>query len=83
MVDRDVPAEKMLRAAKNADKALITGVDVFDVFEGKGVGEGRKSVGLAVTLQPSDKTLTDEEIEKVAAAVVAAVAKATGATLRT
>jgi phenylalanyl-tRNA synthetase beta chain len=83
VVDRDVPAEKMLRAAKNADKALITGVDVFDVFEGKGVGEGRKSVGLAVTLQPSDKTLTDEEIEKVAAAVVAAVAKATGATLRT
>jgi len=83
VVDRDVPAEKMLRAARNADKALITGVDVFDVFEGKGVGEGRKSVGLAVTLQPTDKTLTDEEIEKVAAAVVAAVAKATGATLRT
>ncbi len=83
VVDRDVPAEKMLRAAKNADKALITGVDVFDVFEGKGVGEGKKSVGLAVTLQPSDKTLTDEEIEAVASAVVAAVAKATGATLRT
>jgi phenylalanyl-tRNA synthetase beta chain len=83
VVDRDVPAEKVLRAAKNADKALITAVDVFDVFEGKGVGEGKKSVGLAVTLQPTDKTLTDEEIEKVASAVVAAVAKATGATLRT
>jgi phenylalanyl-tRNA synthetase beta chain len=83
VVDRDVAAEKLLRAAKNADKALITGVDVFDVFEGKGVGEGKKSVGIAVTLQPVDKTLTDEEIEKVASAVVAAVAKATGATLRT
>ncbi len=83
VVDRDVAADKMLRAAKNADKALITGVDVFDVFEGKGVGEGKKSVGIAVTLQPVDKTLTDEEIEKVASAVVAAVAKATGATLRT
>ena len=83
VVDRDVPAEKLLRAAKNADKALITGVDVFDVFEGKGVGEGKKSVGIAVTLQPTDKTLTDDEIEKVASAVVAAVAKATGATLRT
>jgi phenylalanyl-tRNA synthetase beta chain len=53
------------------------------VFEGKGVGEGKKSVGIAVTLQPLDKTLTDEEIDKVASAVVAAVAKATGATLRT
>ena len=83
VVDRDVPAEKLLRAAKNADKALITGVEVFDVFEGKGVGEGKKSVGIAVTLQPVDKTLTDEEIEKVASAVVAAVAKVTGATLRT
>jgi phenylalanyl-tRNA synthetase beta chain len=83
VVDRDVPAEKLLRAARNADKALISGVDIFDVFEGKGVGDGRKSLGLAVTLQPIDKTLTDEEIDKVAAAVVAAVAKATGATLRT
>jgi phenylalanyl-tRNA synthetase beta chain len=83
VVDRDVPAEKLLRAARNADKALIAGVDVFDVFEGKGVGDGKKSLGLAVTLQPVEKTLTDEEIDKVAAAVVAAVAKATGATLRT
>jgi phenylalanyl-tRNA synthetase beta chain len=83
VVDRDVPAEKLLRAARNADKALIAGVDMFDVFEGKGVGDGKKSLGLAVTLQPVDKTLTDEEIDKVAAAVVAAVAKATGATLRT
>jgi phenylalanyl-tRNA synthetase beta chain len=83
VVDRDVAAEELLRAAKNADKTLITGVDVFDVFEGKGVGEGKKSLGIAVTLQPVDKTLTDEEIEKVASAVVAAVAKATGATLRT
>ena len=83
VVDRDVPADKVLRAAKNADKALITAVDVFDVFEGKGIGEGKKSLGIAVTLQPVDKTLTDEEIEKVSGAVVAAVAKATGATLRT
>jgi phenylalanyl-tRNA synthetase beta chain len=82
VVDRDVPADKLLRAAKNADKALITAVEVFDVFEGKGVGEGKKSLGIAVTLQPNEKTLTDEEIEKVSGAVVAAVAKATGATLR-
>ncbi len=83
VVDRDVPAAILLRAARNADKALISGVEVFDVFEGKGVAEGKKSIGIAVTLQPIDKTLTDEEIDKVAAAVVAAVGKATGGVLRT
>lgn len=83
LVDRSVPAATILRAAKNADKTLITEVSVFDVFEGKGIAADKKSVGIAVTLQPSDKTLTDEEIEKVAASVVAAVSKATGGVLRT
>jgi phenylalanyl-tRNA synthetase beta chain len=83
LVDRSVPAAAILRAAKNADKTLITEVSVFDVFEGKGMPTDKKSVGIAVTLQPSDKTLTDEEIDKVAANVVAAVSKATGGVLRT
>ncbi len=83
LVDRSVPAATLLRAARNADKALITAVDIFDLFEGAGVGDGKKSVAIRVTLQPTDKTLTDEEIEKVGAAVVAAVGKATGGTLRT
>lgn len=82
VVDRDVPAATILRAARGADKALITGVDVFDVFEGKHVGEGKKSVAIAVTLQPVEKTLTDEEIERVAQAIVGAVEKATGGVLR-
>ncbi|MBN9317595.1 MAG: phenylalanine--tRNA ligase subunit beta [Devosia sp.] len=83
LVDRDVAAATILRAARGADKALITDVGVFDVFEGKGVPEGKKSVGIAVTLQPTEKTLTDEEIDAVSQAVVAAVTKATGGTLRT
>jgi len=82
LVDRKVAAAAMLRAARNADKALIAAVDVFDLFEGKGVADDKKSVALRVTLQPTSKTLTDEEIEKVSAAIVAAVGKATGATLR-
>ncbi len=83
LVDRDVTAAVLLRAARNADKALITDVGIFDLFEGKGVADGKKSVAIRVTLQPTDKTLTDEEIDKVASAVVAAVGKATGGTLRT
>lgn len=82
ILDRDVPAATLLRAARGADK-LITDVSVFDVFEGVHVGEGRKSVAVAVTLQPRDKTLTDEEIDQVSSAIVAAVEKATGGTLRT
>jgi phenylalanyl-tRNA synthetase beta chain len=76
------PAEKLVRAAKGADKALITDVAVFDQFEGAAVGEGRKSIALAVTLQPTERTLTEAEIEAVAAKIVAAVNKATGGTLR-
>ncbi len=82
LVDRDVPAANLIKAARGAEKTLITDVTVFDVFEGKGIAEGKKSVGIAVTLQPRDKTLTDEEIEAVSASVVAAVTKATGGSLR-
>lgn len=82
VVDAEVPAEKLVRAAKGADRKLITEVRVFDVYEGETVGEGKKSVALAVTLQPTDRTLTDEDLEKVQAAVVKAVEKASGGTLR-
>jgi phenylalanyl-tRNA synthetase beta chain len=58
-------------------------VDVFDLYEGKGIPEGKKSLAIAVRLQPKDRTLTDTEIEDTAQKIVAAVSKATGGTLRT
>jgi phenylalanyl-tRNA synthetase beta chain len=82
VVDRSVQAATILRAARGADKNLIRDVTVFDVFEGSHVGEGKKSVAIEVTLQPKDKTLTEEEIEKVSGAIVAAVTKTTGGVLR-
>ena len=82
LVDAAVEAEKIARAARNADKALIAGARVFDLYAGKGVPEGKKSIAIAVTLQPVERTLTDAEIEAVSARIVAAVAKATGAVLR-
>ena len=82
VVDKTVPAGTIIKAARGADKALITGVEVFDLFEGAHLGEGKKSVAIAVTLQPTDKTLTEEQIEKVSAAVVGAVTKASGGVLR-
>ena len=81
VVDRVVAAGDLIRAVKNAERVLIDTVTLFDVYEGKGVPEGKKSVAIAVRLQPKDKTLTDAEIEAVAGKIVAAAVKL-GATLR-
>ena len=82
VVDAAVPADKLVRAAKGADKALIVRVEVFDLYEGKGIEAGKKSLALAVTLQPTERTLTDPEIEAVGRKIVAQVEKATGGVLR-
>jgi phenylalanyl-tRNA synthetase beta chain len=78
----DVPADKLIRAARSADKTLIQNVSLFDLYEGDRIEAGKKSVAISVTLQPSDRTLTDAEIEQVSQKIVAAVMKATGAVLR-
>jgi phenylalanyl-tRNA synthetase beta chain len=82
VVDAQITADEILKAAKGAERALIDGLSVFDVYEGKGIPEGKKSLAIAVRLQPQDRTLTDAEIDAVAQKIVAAVSKATGATLR-
>jgi phenylalanyl-tRNA synthetase beta chain len=83
IVDRSVRAGDIVRAAQGVDKKLITGVSVFDVYEGKGIDEAKKSVAIAVTIQPREKTLTDQEIDAVGAKIMAEVTKKTGGTLRT
>lgn len=82
VVDEKVTADQVIRAARGADKKLIADVSLFDLFEGGALGEDRKSLAIEVTLQPVEKTLTDEEIEAVSKTIVAAVEKATGGTLR-
>jgi phenylalanyl-tRNA synthetase beta chain len=82
IVDRAVKAGDILRAASSVDRKLITGVTVFDVYEGKGIDEAKKSVAIAVTIQPREKTMTDQEIDAVAAKIVAEVNKKTGGVLR-
>jgi phenylalanyl-tRNA synthetase beta chain len=82
VVASDVSADKIVTAAKGADKVLVKDVSVFDIFIGPSVGEGRKSVAVEVMLQPRDHTLTEEEIGKVSAAIVTAVRSATGGELR-
>ena len=81
LVPEAMQADQLLRAVKGADKAAITGVSLFDVFTGQGVPEGQKSLALEVTLQPGEKSFTDEELKAVSDKIVGAAAKI-GAVLR-
>jgi phenylalanyl-tRNA synthetase beta chain len=82
LVNESTTAETLVKAAKNADKNLIVGAYVFDVYQGKGVEPGKKSVALNVTIQPKDKSLTDAELEALAKKVIDAIIGATNGTLR-
>jgi len=82
LVDADVPAEKLIRAAQGADRQLVSEVRLFDEYAGKGMPEGKKSLAIAVTLQPTDATLTDEDLEAVSKKIVAQVEKHAGGELR-
>ena len=86
VVDKTVESLTAVNAAIGADKALIESVRVFDQFTGEKaeaqMGAGKKSIALTVRLQPSDKTLTEADIEAVSAKIIEKVSKATGGTLR-
>lgn len=77
-----VEGEAILRAILSVDRNLIVAADIFDVYTGKGVEPGMKSVAVAVTLQPQEKTMTDVEIEGISAKIIAIVEQKTGAVLR-
>jgi phenylalanyl-tRNA synthetase beta chain len=82
VVGSTVKAADIVRAAQNVDKKIISNVVVFDVYEGKGIEPGKKSVAIAVTIQPREKTLTDAEIDALSGKIVAEVTKRTGGVLR-
>jgi phenylalanyl-tRNA synthetase beta chain len=82
VVDADLPAENLLRAARGVDRALVSEVRLFDVYQGKGLPEGKKSLAITVVLQPETATLTDEQIDAFSQKLVAQVAKATEGELR-
>ena len=82
VVDRDLPAETLLRAARGVDRKLVSEIRLFDVYEGAGLPEGKKSLAITVVLQPQERTLTDAEIEGFSKRLIAQVEKATGGQLR-
>jgi phenylalanyl-tRNA synthetase beta chain len=82
LAPEDLPAQKLLDAVRGADKRLVREVRLFDVYTGKGLPAGTKSLAVAVRLQSPERTLTEAEIETVARKIVAAAEKACGAQLR-
>ena len=82
VVEESVRAGDLLKAAQSAERALVSDIGVFDVYQGKGLPDGTKSIAITVTLQPRERTLTDAEIEAAVGRIVEEVSKRTGATLR-
>jgi phenylalanyl-tRNA synthetase beta chain len=82
IVDRDLPAERLLRAARAVDRKLVAEIRLFDVYEGQGLPDGKKSLAISVVLQPQEATLTDAEIEALSQRLVAQIEKVTGGVLR-
>lgn len=82
VVDEGVEALSIVNAAKGADKAIIEEVRVFDEYIGGSLGEGQKSLAITVRVQPTEKTLTEDEIEALSTKIVEKVTKATGGVIR-
>jgi phenylalanyl-tRNA synthetase beta chain len=82
VVEEDVAAGDVLKAAQAADRQLISDVRLFDIYRGQGITAGHKSLAISVLLQPQDKTLTDADIEAISQKIIAEVKKKTGGALR-
>ncbi len=82
LIDANCPVADLVKAVKGADKAAIAGVSVFDVYDGKGVPEGQRSIAISAVFEPKTETFSDQEIETLAAKIIAAAEKAVGAILR-
>ena len=65
LVNHDVSFESLQKAAQETEKKLVTSIQLFDVYEGKGIPEGKKSYGLSFTLNDHRKTLTDKQVDRV------------------
>lgn len=82
VVKDDVVAEDVLRAIIAVDKRRISAADIFDIYDGQGIEDGHKSLAVSVTIQPSDATLSEQDIEGIMNAIIEAVSKKCGGILR-
>ena len=82
IVDETVPAQSLIDAIRRASRDVVTDISVFDVYQGKGIEDGRKSVALTVTLQPKDATFSESDLIVLSDQITATVGKNCGGVLR-
>jgi phenylalanyl-tRNA synthetase beta chain len=82
VVDQDVAAEQIIKIVGSADKKLIDQINVFDIYQGPGIDDDKKSIAVNIRMQPMDRTMTDEEIETLRQKIIDLVAKKAGGILR-
>ena len=81
LIDKNVEFSQIEEIVKKTEKKLLKGVSLFDVYEGKNLPEGKKSYGIAITLQDDEKTMNDKQIDAVMQKIIKAL-EAAGAQLR-
>ena len=82
VVDKEVKAQDLINAISSVDQKLISNIKVFDVYEGENIPESQKSIAISVTIQSSEKTLNDSDLENINNSIIKTVENKTGAKIR-
>ncbi len=82
IVDRSLNVQDLVSVVSSIDKNLISNIKVFDVYEGDNIPENQKSIAISVTIQSLEKTLTDNDLEKINNLIIETVENKTGAKIR-
>ena len=82
VIDEKYNSGEIIALVKKIDKQLIKTVKIFDVYQGDNIDTGKKSIAFSVTLEPKDKTLSDNDIDQISKKIISVVQETTGATLR-
>ena len=82
MVDKNINAQDLINAVSSVDQSLISNIKVFDVYEGDNIPENQKSIAISVTIQSLQKTLNDNDLEKINRLIIETVENKTGAKIR-
>ena len=82
IVKKEVSSQDLINAISIVDNKLISNIRVFDVYEGGNVSENQKSIAISVTIQSSEKTLNDKDLEKINKSIIESVENKTGAKIR-
>ena len=82
IINKDFKSQDLIDVIYDVNKDLIRDVKVFDIYEGENIAEGQKSIALNVTIQSSEKTLTDEDLDKINKLIISTVEEKTGSKIR-